>query len=132
MPLTNIEIAGRASDAFNRRDAAAFKELFAPDAEIVPMRAAMEGTVYRGPDAAERFFAESDETWRTLSVEVDELEDLGDLVLASGVLRGRGRSSGAEVGRRLAWVVRIREGLITSFRTYLDPAQAREDAGLSD
>ena len=46
----NVEIMRAAIEAFNRRDGEGFGALLARDAEIVPVRAALEGTVYRGPD----------------------------------------------------------------------------------
>jgi len=47
-----MEIARLMGEYFNRGDREAFQRLFAPDAEIIPLRAALEGTVYRGPSSA--------------------------------------------------------------------------------
>ncbi len=41
--------------------------------EIVPVRAALEGTVYRGPEAAEQYCAAVDESWENLRWEVEEI-----------------------------------------------------------
>jgi len=41
--------------AFNRRDGEALGAVLAEDAEIVPVRAAVDGTVYRGPDAGAQY-----------------------------------------------------------------------------
>ena len=130
MSQKDEELVRRATEAFNQRDPEKFAQLLAPDAEIVPLRAAVEGTVYRGPDAAARFFADSDETWQSLQIEVDEIRSIGDTILSFGVLRGRGRGSGAAVEMSLAFVVRVRNGLATSFRTYTDRREALEAAGL--
>ena len=48
------------------------------------------------------------------------------------MLHGRGRGSGVDVEARLAWLVRVRERKIASFKTYLDTAQALEAVGLSE
>ncbi|HET9852321.1 MAG TPA: nuclear transport factor 2 family protein [Candidatus Limnocylindrales bacterium] len=124
----------RAVDAFNRRDAEAFAALLTPDVEVVPMRAAVEGTSYRGRDGVAKFFAETDEIWDAISVEMDndptQVDD--EIIFTSGRLRGRGHDSGADVEMELAWVLRFRDGLISSFRTYTDAARARKDAGLSE
>jgi ketosteroid isomerase-like protein len=48
MSRENVEIVRAALDAFNRRDREGFGAILAEDAEIVPVRAALEGTVYRG------------------------------------------------------------------------------------
>ena len=72
MSQENVEIVRTAIDAFNRRDAKTFAADLAQDAEIVPMRAALEGTVYRGPDAASQYCAAVDESWDNLRWEVEE------------------------------------------------------------
>jgi hypothetical protein len=46
-----VETMRAAMAAFNRRDGEALGAVLAEDAEIVPVRAAVDGTVYRGPDA---------------------------------------------------------------------------------
>jgi hypothetical protein len=45
-----VETMRAAMAAFNRRDGEALGAVLAEDAEIVPVRAAVDGTVYRGPD----------------------------------------------------------------------------------
>jgi ketosteroid isomerase-like protein len=132
MSQENVEMVRRGADAFNRRDAEGFGVLLAPDAEIVPLRAALEGTVYRGPAAATEFFADSDESWENLHVEVEEIRDGGECILAFGRLWGRGRGSGVDTEMPMAWVVRFRDGQITTFRAYTDPDEAAEAAGLSE
>ena len=130
MSQENVELAYRAVDAFNRRDAAAFGALLAPDAEIVPLRAALEGTVYRGRNAAAEFFADADESWENLRIEVEEVRDGGECVLAFGRLYAQGRDSGVDTEMRLAWVVRFRDGEATAFRAYSDLDAALQAAGL--
>jgi ketosteroid isomerase-like protein len=132
MSQEDVETVRRATDAFNRGDVDALGALLTPDAEIVPLRAAMEETTYQGPQAAAAFLSDSHESWESLHLEESEIRDLGECVLAFGVLRARGRSSGVDVEVRLAWAVRFRDGLITSIRTYTDPAEAIEAAGVSD
>ena len=131
MSEENVEIMRVAMEAFNRRDGERFGGLLASDAQIVPVRAALEGTVYRGPDAAAQYCAAVDETWDDLRWEVEEIRDSDDCVLALGRIRGRGRGSGADIDARAGWVARFREGLITNFHTYADRAAAIEAAGLS-
>jgi ketosteroid isomerase-like protein len=52
MSQTNVEVMRTAMEAFNRRDGRGFDALLSPDAEVVPVRATLEGTTYRGGDAA--------------------------------------------------------------------------------
>jgi hypothetical protein len=46
-----VEMMRQVMDAFNRRDGEAFDHMLTSDAEVVPVRADLEGTIYRGPDA---------------------------------------------------------------------------------
>jgi ketosteroid isomerase-like protein len=132
MSQENVEIMRSAIEAFNRRDGPRFGALLADDAEIVPVRAALEGTVYRGPDAAEQYCAAVEESWENLGWEVEEVRDGGDWVVALGRIRGEGRGSGAAIDARAGWVARFQDGLITTFRTYPDRADALEAVGLPE
>ena len=132
MPEQEVKTMRAAMEAFNRRDGEEFGAFFAADAEIVPVRAALEGTVYRGPDAGARYCAAVDESWENLRWEVEEIRDGGDWVLALGRIRGGGRGSGAVIDARAGWVAHFREGLITSFHTYADRAAALDAVGLGD
>jgi ketosteroid isomerase-like protein len=132
MSEEDVEIVRTAMDAFNRRDAKTFAAYLTEDAEIVPMRAALEKTVYRGPDAASLYCAAVNESWDNLSWEVEEIRDGGDWVLALGRIRGRGADSGVAIDTRAGWFVRFRDGLITSFHTFSDRGAALEAAGLSE
>ena len=117
--------------SFNRRDGERFGALLSRDAEIVPVRAALEGTVYRGPDAAAQYCAAVDESWENLRWEVEEIRDGDSWVLALGRIRGSGRGSGAAIDARAGWVARFREGLVTSFHTYAERSEALKAVGLS-
>jgi ketosteroid isomerase-like protein len=132
MSQENVETMRAAIEAFNRRDGKAFGAFLDQDAEIVPVRAALEGTTYRGADAAVKYCAAVDESWENLEWEVEEIRDGGDWVLAMGRIRGEGRGSGAAIDARAGWVARFRDGLVTNFRTYADRAEALEAVGVSE
>jgi ketosteroid isomerase-like protein len=128
----NVAIMRAALDAFNRRDGEGFGALLASNAEIVPVRAALEGTTYRGPAAASQYCSAVDESWENLKWEVEEIRDGLGWVLALGHIRGRGRDSGAVIDARGGWLARFRDGSITTFRTYPDRAEALKAAGLQE
>jgi ketosteroid isomerase-like protein len=130
MSQENVDRTLAVIDAFNRRDGDSFGRLLAEDAEIVPVRAALEGTVFRGRDAAAQYCAAVEETWENLIWEVEDLRDGESWVLALGRIRGLGRGSGATIDARGGWLVRFRDGLITRFRTYPDRTEALEAVGL--
>jgi ketosteroid isomerase-like protein len=132
MSKENVEIVRTAMEAFNRRDGEAFGAFLARDAEIVPVRAALEGTVYRGPDAAVQYCAAVDQSWENLRWEVADIRDGGEWVLALGHIRGQGRDTGAAIDAKGGWLAHFHEGLITRFQTYANRAEALEAAGLSE
>jgi ketosteroid isomerase-like protein len=118
--------------AFNRRDGEAFGAVFAEDVEIVPVPAAVEGTVYRGPDGGAQYRAAVDEIWGNLRREIEELRDGGDWVLALGHIRGPRRQSGIDSDARAGSVARLRKWRITNFHTYADRADALDAMGLAE
>ena len=132
MSRANVESARAVVEAFNRRDVEALTALLAQDVEIVPIRAAVESTVYRGPDAAAQWYAAVDESWEDLKVEIEEVRDRGDRVLVLGRIRGRGRGSGAAIDVEAASVGYFRDGLITRLHHFTNRAEALEAAGLAE
>jgi ketosteroid isomerase-like protein len=132
MSQTNVEAMRTAMEAFNRRDGGGFDALLSPDAEIVPVRASLEGTTYRGGDAGSRYCAAVEKTWKELAWEIEELRDHGDLVLAIGHIRGQGRESGVAIDSRAGWVAQFRDGLIARFQTYADRDEALKAAASSE
>jgi ketosteroid isomerase-like protein len=132
MSEENVEVFRAAIEAFNDRDGTKFDGLLAQDAEIVPVRAAVEGTTYRGRDAASRYVAAVDDSWQSLRWEVDEFREVGDVVLALGQIRGKGRGTGASINANGGWVGEFRQGLITRFQTCSNREQALEAAGLRE
>ena len=131
MPESKIEIAQRASEALRRRDLDALRELLAPDCEIVPIRADVDQTVFRGTDALPKWFAATDEAWESTTSETESIREGPDWVLGFVRLRARGRESGAELDVPAAGVYRFRDGLITSVRVYTSRAEALADLGLA-
>jgi ketosteroid isomerase-like protein len=130
-PENKIEIAQRATEAIRRRDLDELGELLAPDCEIVPLRAAVERTVFRGPDALKRRFAAQDDVWEGLALETESWRQGSDWVLTFGRLRARGRQSGVPLDVQVAGIYRRRDGLITSVEVYTKRAEALAALGLA-
>ena len=130
-PESKIEIAQRTSEALRRRDLDALGELLAPDCEIVPIRADVEDTVFRGLDAVPQWFAITDEAWESWTSETESIREGPDWVLGFVRFRARGRESGAELDVPGAGVYRFRDGLITAIRVYTNRADALADLGLA-
>ena len=130
-PESKIEIAERATEALRLRDLDALGRLLTPDCEIVPFRADVEQTIFRGPDALSTWFAAVDEAWESMTSETESIREGPDWVLGFVRLRARGRESGAELDVPAAGVYRFRDGLITAIRIYTNRADALADLGLA-
>ena len=131
----NVETFKRATDAYNRRDAEAMLESLDPEVEwhsalMVPLGGAM--AVYRGHEGIRKLFRDLDEALDEWHAEFPQVRDLGDRIVAIGHVRTRGRGSGAETESPLASVSELKDGKATRVRTYLDPQEALEAAGLRE
>jgi uncharacterized protein len=126
-----VEIARRAMESFNAGDRDALAALTASDVEIVPMRAALEGTVYSGENAVAEFWQAIDETWEETRILGDEFEQRGDRVLIAGRLRGRAKGTEVDVDSPMAWVLTFDGERVSRLHTYTDVAAGRRAVGLS-
>ena len=132
MSHENVEVVRLAIEAFNRRDGDTLRDLFDVDAEITPVRAAVDGTVYRGGDAPASYCAAIEASWEDLRWEVEDIRDGEDWVLALGHIRGRGRQSGVLIDARGGWLAHLGRGRIFRFQTYSDRNDALKAAGLAE
>jgi ketosteroid isomerase-like protein len=132
----NEEIFRRWFAAANARDRGTLRELIDPEFEFAPhITGGFEGTTFRGFDGLLRFVRMRDETWESLAAEPSQIRENGDVVVALGRVRGRGRASGIEIEAPTVSVCRFRAGrmLRLEARPGDDPAQiarALAEAGL--
>ena len=135
MSEENVAAFNRATEAANRRDIEAALEEFDPELEwhaSIQMFLGGEATVYRGHAGFRELLRDLDEAWAELRYKFGEIRDLGDRIVAIGRFRARGRTSGAEVESPLGYLVQFKDGKAVAIRSYLDPAEALEAAGLSE
>jgi ketosteroid isomerase-like protein len=130
MSQDNLDLARRMIEWFNALDAEAAQAHCTDDVEIVPLRAAMEGTSYRGPEAFAAFHADTKEAWEEISFEPEDFHEVGDRVVVVGQLGARARLTGAAVEARIAMLIQFRDGRISKLRTYTDADEALAAAGL--
>jgi ketosteroid isomerase-like protein len=89
-----------------------------------------EQTVFRGHDGVREMLRDLNEAFGEIQIEISEIRDLGDRLVAIGRARARGKASDAEIETPYAFVTEIRNGKTVSIRGYLDPEEALEAAGL--
>ena len=135
MSQENVENFGRGLEAYNRRDLDALRDELDPDVEWHPALAVLLGgeqTVFRGHQGVRESIQEEDEALAMYQVEISEIRDLGDSVLAIGRARVRGKESGVPIESPFGVLVDYRNGKTIRLRTYLDLDEALEAAGLSE
>ena len=133
MSRDNVEVVRQFKEAINARDADAWAELVAPDFEFRSVFLSVEGRVYRGPEDGRLYLADLAEAFERVHIEIEEQRDLGNgRVLTRMCVRARGKGSGVQTEVPLISIAEVIDGKIATYKTYLDPAEALEAAGLSE
>ena len=135
MSEENVEAFKRSFEAGNRHDFEAMLEELDPAVEWHPavgVGLTGEATVLWGREEVRTWFQGHVRSFRRSSFEASEFRDLGDELLAFGRVHAHGTGSGVEIDSPLAWLVRFKNGKAIWVRSYLDPKEALEAAGLSE
>ena len=135
MSEENVETFKRAIAAYNRRDIDAFLEAIAPEIELQGALQALlesETTVYRGHEGVRQWVRDMDEALADIRLELPEIHDLGDRMVAIGRLGARGAASGAKTESPFGCVVEWKTGKATRVLSFLDRKAALDAAGLSE
>jgi ketosteroid isomerase-like protein len=135
MSQENVESFQRAVGAYNRRDVEALLEELDPEVQWHPALEVLLGgdaTMHRGHEGVRELLRETDEALGVIHVEFAKIHDLGDRIVAIGRLRTRGKKSGAETDSPVGMVGKFKDGKAIQVRTYLDPREALEAAGLRE
>jgi ketosteroid isomerase-like protein len=85
-----------------------------------------------GRDAFERLLGGFLESFRDLRLDVLELIDVGDRVIVSTIMRGRGAASGASVDDAYVFVYKLRDGVVVEGWEYRTRQEALDAAGLQE
>ena len=131
MSAANLNVVERLLDAFNAKDLGRFTGLTTDDFLWSPSMVAVEGEVFTGPAGIATYFDRMADGWDIFLLEDGSLRDLGDRVLWTGRLDGRGRISGALVSAPLDIIYEVRDGKVASMRSFLDRDEALKAAGLA-
>jgi ketosteroid isomerase-like protein len=135
MSQENVEKTKRGAEAVSRRDIEALLEDLDPEVEWTPAFPVLLGggtKVYRGHDGVRQMFRAFYDALDEIHAEYSEFRDLGDRVVAIGRIRTRGKASGATTESPFALVSDLKNGKTIRVRTYLDPKEALEAAGLRE
>jgi ketosteroid isomerase-like protein len=90
------------------------------------------GGVYRGPDGTRNWMSDLDDAWEVVRADVDQIVEVGNVVLLLGRIHYRGRGSGIESEDLAGWVLRFRQGRVLYYRAFREPEEALGAVGLSE
>lgn len=133
MSQENVEKCRRAYEAFNRGDLEGMVADLAPDFEYVST-GGIPGAdaVYQGPDGLTDFVGWMRDEFEEPRIEVHELTDSGNEVLAEVILRGRGKQSGVETSWHIWHMWWMRDGRVVRGQAFRSRDDARDAAPLSE
>jgi ketosteroid isomerase-like protein len=124
----------RGYEAFNRGDISDVIDLATADVEwgATGTFPGVEG-LYRGPEAMQEWVDLIRSEWQEFEVTLGEiLRDEDDVLVVCELLRGRGRSSHAEVEMRVFSVYWFQDGKIRKRQAFTERMAALEAAGLRE
>jgi ketosteroid isomerase-like protein len=134
MSRENLEVAGRAYDAWNRADLDALVAIYHPEVEwdFSNFEGWPEESVIRGPDAVRSFLEE----WRAIFGDyefgVERVIDVDERVVSLCRQGGSGRESSRPAIMEFAQILTIRGGRIVRVENYSDRREALERVGLEE
>jgi ketosteroid isomerase-like protein len=133
MSQENVEVVRQYFAAFDEGGLDAVAEFWHPEISWRAVEGYLDDVgVMRGPDAMRDYYRQWEETFAEGRIEIEELTDAGDQVVAAVRGFGRMRGSDAEVDIRYGIVFWIRDGKIVQGREYATGKDALEAAGLQE
>jgi ketosteroid isomerase-like protein len=129
MSQENVEAFELVIQAVNRGDVEGVLRIAADDIVMIAARSPVEGS-YRGHDGLRAWFADNAENFELFHVDIRELRDLGDRMLAIGTMHIRGRGSGVETDIITAGIAEFENGKLTKWEDFRERGAALEAAGL--
>ena len=105
---------------------------FAPDFvwDMSTFRDWPEQQIYPGIEGARQFLEEWRDAWEDWELQVEDMFDAGDDVVAVLRQRGRSKATGLPVDMHFAQVWTLRDGKQLRMRMYASPDEALEATGL--
>ena len=127
MSQQNAEIVRRSFEAFDRRDLDAYLALMDPDVEITSRF--LGQTTYHGHDGVREWWEDMLRVLPDTRVELQELHDLGELVLLALRARGHGGESAAPFDTLTWMIAKARDGKCIWWQAHASKAEALEALG---
>jgi len=132
MSEENLQVVRAWFDAFSRGDTPAMLELTDPNVVFTPIPDTPDTQSWHGHEGLLQGLAQTIDIWDDFSVELREMRDFDNHVLASLRWWGRGPSSGIQMEVDIYALATFREGKIVRWLLFASEQQALEAAGLSE
>jgi ketosteroid isomerase-like protein len=133
MSSVNVELAREAAAALSAGDVDGYFSYSDQDVVYYTRTDEPDAGVYHGLEEWRSFFLTS---WLTMlegfRAELEEVIDAGEQTISVTVIRGRGRSSGAEVTEPYVFLRTWREGKTVELREFRTKQEALRAAGLEN
>src|SRR5688500_7947974 len=118
MSQESADTIRKAATAFMNRDAEAFAEYFAEDAELMLPRNLLEGGSYKGREGARQAIADAFDTWAEIPMRIESIREIGDHVLVVVRVTNVGKPGTPTVEYEGVHLARLRDGKIVHWRPY--------------
>jgi ketosteroid isomerase-like protein len=132
MSEENVQIVARLYELYAQGENEALLARVDPNVEVDLTDRLPDEEVRRGREAYRSFLEEGFDMWSEFRVDVEELIDAGDAVVALVRSVAVGEGSGAEVSERVAHVLWLRDGTPYRLKVFGSREAALEAAGLSE
>ena len=76
MSATDVETIRKGVAALNRGDVDGMAATLDPDVELVPLRAVLDGSIYRGHEGLRRWLDDMSEDWTEFELTLEEVREL--------------------------------------------------------
>jgi ketosteroid isomerase-like protein len=132
MSAENVEIVRRGYEEFIATGEPP-EDIIAPGFvwDMSTFRGWPEHKTYEGIEGLREFVADWAGAWEDWQLEVEDLIDAGDEVVAIMQQSGRSKTTGLPIDMRFAQVWTVADGKETYMRMYAEPDEALRAAGLS-
>jgi ketosteroid isomerase-like protein len=132
MSAENVDIIRRGYEEFIATGAPT-EDIMAPDFvwDMSTFRGWPERKTYEGVEGMREFVTDWTAAWEDWRLEVEDLLDAGDEVVAIVRQSGRSKTTGLPVDMRFAQLWTLSDGKQTRMRMYADPEEALRTAGLA-
>ena len=118
MQSRNADIVREMLDALNRGDVDGVLAHMDRDFEWTPLEQSPAMGSHRGHERVRHYMEDWLGTFDMLRIEIEEIQEHDDLVVAVVVSHGRGKRSGVQLHNRFCQVWTLRDGMATSMEEH--------------